>query len=131
MNAPILIPRTHINSVPPIGCLFGKGSGDSFQSARLDGPCREGSRFQGFIITPASEVPFRAAFEIKRRLISERQKDCAGSDLAACRGMLLSRSGVTIGDTENDVTMGEEKRQINYCPFGGFTSVSITHHSVY
>lgn len=63
MGVLILIPRTHINSVPPIGCLFGKGSGDSLQSAELDGPYREGSRLQRCIITVASEAPFRAPFK--------------------------------------------------------------------
>lgn len=27
--------------------------------------------------------------------------------------------------------MGKEKRQINYCPFGGVTPVSLTHYSLY
>lgn len=66
MNAPILIPRTHIKSVPPIGCLFAKGSDDSLQSAKLDGPYREGSRLQRCIITVASEVPFSAPFRWRK-----------------------------------------------------------------
>lgn len=88
----------------------------AFNQLSWMGPYREGSRLQRCIITVASDGPFRATFQMKKSLISESQPTCTRFDSAANRGMSLSRSGVTIGETENDVTLGEEKSKINYCP---------------
>lgn len=109
MDAPILIPRTHANSVPPIGCLFQRGIRWQPSISWVGWFIQRDHDYSAAL----SRWPLKSHSGHLSHEKEARQwepKAAAESASAANSGTLLFwRSGVSLGEKENDIKLEKNK----------------------